>query len=48
MKLAPVGDVLMHSDCKHMEIRDSPQSVENVNVKAKSLIITMACLDMVE
>lgn len=23
----------MHRDCEHMEIRDSPQSVQNVNIK---------------
>ena len=48
MKLAPVGEVLMHSDCKYTNVRDLPHSGENVNVKVNSLIIEMACADMAE
>lgn len=48
MKLVLVSNVLMYRDCKYMEIRDSLNSVENVNMKIRSLIIIMVCVYMVE
>lgn len=48
MKLVLVSNVLMYRDCKYMEIRDLLNSVENVNMKIRSLIIIMVCVYMVE